>query len=250
MGAPGAIAGHARGLVRLFGAVVVAPRYRLWPEDPFPTGPLDAWDVLKWCAENAVSLGADPAKGFIIGGSSAGGNFAGVLARKSVEERLEPPLTGHWSSVPIFFDRKGDGVPQKYRDIWTSWEQNKDTILVPLGTAEGLLDGYGYKADSPLYNPMAPGLDAVKMPKAFVQVAGMDIGRDDAIVYAYALDDIGTDVRLKVYGGVPHIFWAIVPQLKISRTAVIDIAEGFGWLLGLEVDREEAAEAMLTDNGG
>jgi acetyl esterase/lipase len=249
VGAPGALAGHARGLVRLFGAVVVAPSYRLAPEDLFPAGPLDAWDTLKWAAENAASLGADPSKGFVVGGASAGGNFAGLLARQSVEQRLQPPLTGHWAAVPVFFDGKGAAVPEKYKNSWISWQQNKDAMLINSTTAETLLRGYGYDFNSPLYNPMAPGLDAAKMPKAFVQVAGMDIVRDDGIVYSYVLNDGGVPVRLKAYAGVPHTFWAFVPTLEVSRTAIVDIAEGVGWLLGLDVDREKATEAMLTKNG-
>jgi len=46
--------------------------YRLAPEYPFPIGALDAYSVLKWCALNAASLGADPEQGLIVGGVSAG----------------------------------------------------------------------------------------------------------------------------------------------------------------------------------
>jgi len=63
---------YARGLARLYNAITVCVDYRLAPEYPFPIGALDAYSVLKWSARNAASLGADPERGLIVGGVSAG----------------------------------------------------------------------------------------------------------------------------------------------------------------------------------
>ncbi|KAG9956007.1 lipase/esterase, partial [Aureobasidium melanogenum] len=63
---------YSRGLARAFDAVVVNTAYRLAPENKFPTAAHDTEDTLLWIAKNAESLGADPSKGFILGGVSAG----------------------------------------------------------------------------------------------------------------------------------------------------------------------------------
>lgn len=77
------------------GAVCVNVAYRLAPEHPFPAAPNDAWDALKWIAANATStLGADPSKGFVVGGASAGGNLTDVVGHLARDEKLNPPLTG------------------------------------------------------------------------------------------------------------------------------------------------------------
>lgn len=66
---------YGRGFARAFDAVVVTTSYRLAPEHKFPTAPHDTEDTLLWIAKNAESLGADPSKGFILGGVSAGGPY-------------------------------------------------------------------------------------------------------------------------------------------------------------------------------
>lgn len=96
------MAPFARGLARLFDAVVVCPTHCMAPENPFLKGPNECWDTLEWTASHAQSLGASPEKGFILSGRSAGGNFVGVLAELARLENLQPPLTGLWAQVPIF----------------------------------------------------------------------------------------------------------------------------------------------------
>lgn len=70
-----------RTLVEQLGVTCIAPAYRQGPEYPFPAGINDAWDGLKWIVANAeTELGVTLASGFIVGGSSAGGNMSAVLA--------------------------------------------------------------------------------------------------------------------------------------------------------------------------
>lgn len=259
MGYPEAIFSYARGLVQLFGAVVVCPSFRLAPEHKFPVGVNDAFDALKWCAHNARSLAADPAQGFVVGGTSAGANFAAVLARRSVQEGLQPPLTGHWLSFPALGHhgaaKEGAGAlveaARKYDHVWgLSWVQNKDAVLINDKAVSALYGFYEPDYASPLYNALAahPDFDVSALPKAFVQVAGQDIMRDDGIVYAYALEDAGVDVTLLAYVGAPHSFPDLFPTLDVTKTAKVDFAKGFGWLLGVEVDEVEARKVMLKSS--
>jgi len=65
---------YGRGFARAFGATCVTISYRLAPEHKFPAAPNDVEDSLIWLANNAEAIGADPTKGFVLGGISAGGN--------------------------------------------------------------------------------------------------------------------------------------------------------------------------------
>lgn len=60
-------------------AIVVAPDYRLAPETPFPGAVEDCVTVLRCLGDKAFAPCIDPAR-IAVGGDSAGGNLAAVLA--------------------------------------------------------------------------------------------------------------------------------------------------------------------------
>jgi acetyl esterase len=78
----GSLATHdalCRALARRLGAAVLAVDYRLAPEHPYPAALEDALAALRWLAEAGPALDLDPAR-IAVGGDSAGGNLAAVLA--------------------------------------------------------------------------------------------------------------------------------------------------------------------------
>jgi acetyl esterase len=70
---------HAVRIANEAQCVVVNVDYRLAPEFKFPVPVDDCWFATQWAYKNLDRLGANKAR-FAVGGDSAGGNFAAVMA--------------------------------------------------------------------------------------------------------------------------------------------------------------------------
>ncbi|TFY79849.1 hypothetical protein EWM64_g4161 [Hericium alpestre] len=81
---------------------VVDIDYRLAPEFPWPIQHEDSYTALKWVVENTAILRADLSKGFIVGGTSAGGNISASLALRARDDPFFQgrPLTGQLLQIP------------------------------------------------------------------------------------------------------------------------------------------------------
>ena len=210
---------------RMFGrdldVVCVNVEYRLAPEHPFPVGVNDCWDVLQWCARTAgpdsTVLPADPRKGFIVGGASAGGNFAAVMAQLARDEGLSPPLTGQYLAVPALLS--ADVVPEKWKLEYRSRKESVSDPVLRLAADGGSGPVDILKADtaSPLYNPLVHP-DLKNLPAAFFQVAGLDPLRDEALIYERVLrEESQVSTKMNVYDGFGHMFVFRLLSLHVAN---------------------------------
>jgi acetyl esterase len=109
--------GLCRRLANAAGGCVIAVDYRRAPEHPFPAAIRDAAAALAYVAAEAERLRIDPAR-LAVGGDSAGGNLAAVLALmgrdgsppKSVFQMLLYPVVD-LSMTGKSYERVTEGVP-------------------------------------------------------------------------------------------------------------------------------------------
>ncbi|KAH7061293.1 alpha/beta hydrolase fold-domain-containing protein [Macrophomina phaseolina] len=231
----------ARLLNKLHGATVVNLTYRLAPTHPFPAAPNDVWDNLKWIVDNVETLGADPSAGFVVGGGSAGANLAAVSVQKWLDQKLEPQITGLYLAIPVIFD--GVNVPERYKNLWFSREQNANAPLLNGEAVQGLLAAYAPDRSSPDWSPVNTDNHSTGLPRTYISVSGEDPLRDDGLVYASILREKGVDVRLDVTPGVSHAH-VLFKGLQSASKTNIEGAKGFGWLLGDEKSAEEILKVI------
>ncbi|OJT02594.1 AB hydrolase superfamily protein B1A11.02 [Trametes pubescens] len=212
---------------------VVNVEYRLIPEHTFPTPLTDCLAALKWVVENTSDLKADLTKGFILIGDSAGGNLAAVLAHEACDDPFfsgrQP--TGQFLREPWL--AHPDSIPERLKPYYHSMEENTKHNIARAPTREGL-DGllFMYKAPladpqfSPLLYPFQEGL-----PPAYFQVMGLDMLRDDGVVYEQELRAAGVKTKLDLYPGVFHGFHTQFPTISIATKLWDDARKGIEWLL-------------------
>ncbi len=197
---------------------------------------------MQWAAKNAKSFGADPSLGFVIGGTSAGGNLTAVLAHLARDEGLSPPLTGQYLAIPAVLP--DDVVPEKYKEFYLSYEQNKHAPVLPQAAIDMFMNGYKPDHHDPLFAVFNHPKGHANLPPAYFQVNGLDPLRDDAIIYERVLrEEYGIKTKLDMYPGLPHGFWGFFPMLKSSDQFRVDMAEGVGWLLGKMPDMSKIRSA-------
>jgi acetyl esterase/lipase len=244
IGSPEDAAPACRNLVQTLGVVCVAPAYRQGPEDPFPASIDDAWDGLKWIASHAESelsslnVLLSLSTGFVVGGSSAGGSMAAILTHLARDEGLTAPITGCFLLSPMILPPETfETFPAdwKYKDSYLSRTQEAckhDPILTP--QLEKIFhDSAAGDFASPMFVPLIWPTGHAGLPRTYFQVCGMDIVRDEDLIYEQVLrEENGIETKMDVYPGMPHVFWNVFGMLTQGKKAKRNFEDGMRWLLG------------------
>ena len=204
------------------GVVVVAPDYRLAPEDPFPAGLEDCYAALEWLAGHADELGVDPQR-IAVGGESAGGGLAAAVALLA-RDRQGPAICFQLLDIPELDDRLETLSMRTFVDtpIWNRPSAELSWKYYLSGASE-VLD-LQYAAPS-------RAEDLAGLPPAFVAVCEFDPLRDEGLIYAQRLLAAGVSTELHHYPGTFHGS-GIVQAAAITRRMLTDKATAFAKALG------------------
>jgi acetyl esterase len=184
-----------RDLAAGAGCVVVSVDYRLAPEHQAPAAVDDALAVSAWLVEHAGAIGGDPAR-VAVGGDSAGGNLAAVVA-----QRLGNRLRGQvllYPTVDLTVD-------------WPSLTENGEGYLLTKARmdwfAEHYVAGSGVERDDPRISPMRASDDVIAgTAPAYVLTAEYDPLRDEGEAYGARLAALGVDTTVRRFDGMIHWF--------------------------------------------
>ena len=188
------------------GVSVVSVDYRLAPEHKFPAAVDDAWAATRWVVAHAGELAVDASR-LAVGGDSAGGNLAAVVALLA-RDKGAPAIAVQVLIYPVT-DLVGE--TRSYRDFAEGYLLTREGMrwfIAHYLTAEA--EAVDWRA-SPLRAQSLAGL-----PPALIVTAGFDPLRDEGEAYAERLRDAGVRVDSVCYGGMIHGF---VPMGRLLDTA-------------------------------
>jgi acetyl esterase len=185
-----------RALANAARCIVVAVHYRLAPEHKFPAAVDDAVAATRWIAVNAASLGIDAGR-LAVGGDSAGGNLAAVVALDA-RDRGGPPL-----KLQLLIYPSTDMSLN-----WPSHERHADQLPLRRTTMQWFVGHYLRDAadrDDWRASPLRAG-SFEKLPPALVVTAAFDPLGDEGEAYVRALADAKVQVVHERFAGQIHGF--------------------------------------------
>ncbi|MDQ6697523.1 MAG: alpha/beta hydrolase [Actinomycetota bacterium] len=199
----------ARKLCAAAEVVVVSVDYGLAPEHPSPAPLQDCWAVVQWVADHATEIGGD-SKRLAVGGDSAGGNLAAVVAQKAVADggphialqALVYPATDLTLSHPSVIEN-GEGYFLTAKGM--AWF-----------TAHYLS---GADPRQPELSPLFAD-DVSGVAPAVVITAEFDPLRDEGEAYAAKLEAAGVAVTSRRYDGMVHGFFSMGSITPVADQAV------------------------------
>lgn len=195
LGSPQQDARLCRRLADELDAVVVAPRYRLAPEHPFPTPFEDCYAGLQWLA--ALPEMTDVP--LVVAGASAGGGLAAgvVLAAR---DRGEATVTKQVLVYPMLDDRTAatDDPKDEDRRVWNN-RANAFGWGAYLPVAPGSAEVSPYAAP-------ARATDLAGLPPTWIGVGTTDLFHDEDVQYAERLKAAGVPTELEIVPGAFHGF--------------------------------------------
>ncbi len=199
-----------RQLCNLSGCAVVAVDYRMGPEHRFPAAVEDALAATRWVRSQARELKVDPSR-LAVGGDSAGGNLAAVVAL-SARDSGDLPIAFQLLIYPATDQRRG--AP--------SHAANGQGYLLTKETMDYFHDHYIPDKAQDLDWRASPLLHAnhAKLPPAFVLTAGYDPLRDEGLQYAHKLSEAGNRAALVNFERQIHGFITMGRVIDEANVAV------------------------------
>jgi acetyl esterase len=201
-----------RFLAARAGVGVLSVGYRLAPEHPFPAAYDDALTAYRWVVDHAGELGADVRR-LAVGGDSAGGNLAAVVA-------IEAARCGWPLALQLLVYPATDAVRDtaSAAGFGTGFYLTTDFIDLAMRSYIGAADVRDPRV-SPQYADLPPGL-----APAYVFTAGFDPLRDEGEAYARRLREAGAAVTGRRFVDQIHGFFNIVGVGRSAPAANAEIA--------------------------
>lgn len=202
-----------RFLAKRAGVRVLSVDYRLAPEHPFPAAVDDALAAYEYALEHASELGTTR-DAVAVGGDSAGGNLAAVVAHEQTREGNRPLFQ-------LLLYPAADATKRR-----RSRELFGDGFLLADSDMDWFLDHYHPSTtdrDDPRLSVLLAE-DLSGLPPAHVVTGGFDPLRDEGEALAARLEESGVPVITRRYSDLVHGFASLRQASTRFHEALSEIA--------------------------
>ena len=192
---------RAVGLVKHFGAVVLAPGYRLSLQSPYPAAMDDCYAALLYLKEHSTALGIRPDQ-IMVGGESAGGGLCAAVCIRArdtgaVNVAFQMPL------YPMLDDRDTETSRDNHGRVWNTRRNHLAWRLYLRGTDRAQLSPYAAPARL---------TDFTGLPPAYSFVGDGEPFYAETVRYFDRLRAAGVPAKLDVYHIDLHAFDMMRPR--------------------------------------
>ena len=190
--------------------VVVAVDYRMGPEDKFPAAVEDCLAATEWVATPGCLINVDPTR-IAVGGDSAGGNLAAVVAQKCINN----------PQIELCYQLLIYPATDLTRAEASQTELSEGYRLTGV-LMDWFIDHY-LNNDGERTNPDASPLFAKEvfgLPPTLIITAGFDPLRDEGLRYSEKLTAADVEVKYLCYEGMIHGFMSMGGWLDKGKEAL------------------------------
>ena len=208
---------RALSLVMKFGAVLVAPNYRLSKKYPYPAALYDCYAALLYLKNHAEELGVRDDQ-IMVGGESAGGGMAAALCMLA-RDRGEVNIAFQMPLYPMLDDRDTPSSKDNHAPNWNT-KRNKKAWKRYLRTAYGT-DIVSY------YAAPARCRDYSGLPPCYTFVGDIEPFYCETVDYVHHLQEAGIKAAVDVYPDWFHAYDLFFPTRKVVREAIARFEEQY-----------------------
>jgi len=212
---------RALSLVVRFGAVLVAPEYRLSRKHPYPAALHDCYTALLYLKEHAEELGVRSDQ-IMVGGESAGGGMAAALCMLA-HDRGDVNIAYQMPIYPMLDDRDTASSRDNHAPNWNTKKNHA-------AWKRYLRDAYGTDIVSPYAAP-ARRKDYSGLPPCYTFVGDAEPFYCETLDYVRHLQEAGIEAEVDVRPGWFHGYDLFFPMKADVRETIGRFEDHFAYAM-------------------
>ncbi len=201
---------RALSLTAKYGAVLVAPDYRLSKKHPYPAALHDCYTALRYLKEHAEELGVRSDQ-IMVGGESAGGGMTAALCMLA-HDRGDVAIAYQMPLYPMLDDRDTPSSADNHAPNWNTKRNHR-------AWKRYLRDAYGTDMVSEYAAP-ARRKDLGGLPPCYTFVGDIEPFYCETVEYVRRLREAGVEASCDVYPNWFHAYDLLFPGKKVVREAI------------------------------